>query len=216
MDKATQPFTTCSTPLGRSQLSFRADGAPVLAPISRAEPEQQNATRLAEREPDLRDPTKANSGNAHSFSYRSPRAATRHDKEKDWFEAFPGERLTIRVHSGEVDGKFTILENVADDGVATPMHIHTQDEVFHVLEGEVVFSMDGKTSVLQQGSEILIPAGTPHAWRNKSGNRIRLLVFFAPGGIEELYLRASGLTHTEIAELAVQYGTLVVGLPIPK
>lgn len=213
--KTKQPFMMHSTPRGHSYLSSPDDGAPVLTLTSCAGSKRQNDMALEVREHRVYG-LKGSSDNVSSPCCLTSQVAGEYDEKKGWFEAFPGERLKVRVHSAKVDGNFTILENVADHGVAAPMHIHTRDEVFHVLEGEVLFSIDGETSVLQEGGEMLIPAGTPHAWRNNSGNQIRALVFFAPGGIEELYFRAAGMTHKEIAELAVQYGTIVVGLPIPK
>jgi len=139
----------------------------------------------------------------------------RHHHDQTWFEAVSGELLSIRVHSHEVGGKFSILENVVDHGAATPMHVHAQDEVFHVLEGELIFCVNNRVSLLFEGSEIVVPAGTPHGWRNKGGRHARMLVFFAPGGIEEMFLRAGGLTSSEMVELAAEYGTLLVGPPIP-
>jgi mannose-6-phosphate isomerase-like protein (cupin superfamily) len=135
-------------------------------------------------------------------------------EEQIWFDAIPGERLSIRVHSSEVGGKFSIMENVADDGAATPLHVHREDEVFHIVEGEVVFSLDGELATLGVGGCVLIPAGTPHAWRNKSGRPVRMVAFFSPGGVEDLFVEIEGCTPAEIAELAGRYGTAVVGPPI--
>jgi quercetin dioxygenase-like cupin family protein len=140
-----------------------------------------------------------------------------HDRDQqDWLATTPGERLRVRLHSREVDGKFCILENIADSGTATPMHIHAEDEVSRVLEGEVVFSVHGKVSTLREGSQVLIRSGTPHAWRNRSGRPVRLLTVFSPGGIEALFLRMPGLPPAEAVKLAADYGTLLIGPPLPE
>jgi len=34
---------------------------------------------------------------------------------------------------------YAIMENIA----TTPMHFHEEDELFHILEGTVTFSIDG-------------------------------------------------------------------------
>ena len=65
-----------------------------------------------------------------------------HDSVK-WFEAIPGEQLCIRVYGTQVNGRYAIMENIAAPGTATPMHFHAEDEIFHILEGTVTFSIDG-------------------------------------------------------------------------
>lgn len=137
--------------------------------------------------------------------------------EQEWFSAVPGERLSIRVHSSDTNGKFAILESIAQPGTATPLHTHREDEVFQILEGEVVFSLGSNSiSTLKQGDLILIPAGTPHAWRNKSNAPARMTAFFAPGGPEDLFRRIAGRSPEEIAAIAAEYGTVVVGPPIAE
>ncbi len=38
------------------------------------------------------------------------------------------------------------MENIAAPGTETPMHFHAEDELFHILEGTVTFSIDGDDS----------------------------------------------------------------------
>ena len=101
--------------------------------------------------------------------------------------AIPGEQLCIRVHGTQVNGRYAIMENIAAPGTATPMHFHAEDEIFHILEGTVTFSIDGDVFNASVGSIVVIPAGAHHAWRNRSDAPIRMLTFFSPGGVEELY-----------------------------
>ena len=63
-----------------------------------------------------------------------------HDSIK-WFEAIRGEQLCIRVHGTQVNGRYAIMENIAAPGTATPMHFHAEDEIFHILEKTVTFSI---------------------------------------------------------------------------
>jgi mannose-6-phosphate isomerase-like protein (cupin superfamily) len=212
--KMKPPVTMHSTPETRSYFSSPDKARPLLPFISGAGKEQRNVVALHPHERCLYG-QEASSEDVHALYSISSRGTGEPPEKKGWFEAFPGERVKIRVDSDKVGGQFTVLESVVDHDVAMPMHIHTRDEIFYLLEGEVVFSIDGVTSLLQEGSEILVPAGTPHSWRKTSGNPVRALIVFAPGGIEELYLRAGGMTQKEIARLAVEYGTIVVGLPIP-
>ena len=84
-----------------------------------------------------------------------------HDSIK-WFEAIPGEQLCIRVHGTQVNGRYAIMENIAAPGTATPMHFHAEDEIFHILEGTMTFSIDGDVFNASVGSIVVIPAGAHH------------------------------------------------------
>ena len=46
-----------------------------------------------------------------------------------------------------MNGRYAIMENIAAPGTATPMHFHAEDEIFHVLEGTVTFSIDDGVAV---------------------------------------------------------------------
>src|SRR5271168_3516739 len=110
---------------------------------------------------------------AHSAPEHSAAIVSHHDSIK-WFEAIPGEQLCIRVHGTQVNGRYAIMENIAAPGTATPMHFHAEDEIFHILEGTVTFSIDGDVFNASVGSIVVIPAGAHHAWRNRSNSPIRM------------------------------------------
>ena len=138
-----------------------------------------------------------------------------HDSIK-WFEAIPGEQLCIRVHGTQVNGRYAIMENIAAPGTATPMHFHAEDEIFHVLEGTVTLSIDGDVFNASVGSIVVIPAGAHHAWRNRSNAPIRMLTFFSPGGVEELYPKLVGLSLEELSIVVEPFGSGIVGPPIDE
>jgi quercetin dioxygenase-like cupin family protein len=106
------------------------------------------------------------------------------------------------------------LESVAEPGASTPVHFHREDESFYVLEGTVTFFCEGQTFHGGPGTTVAIPAGARHAWRNRSSSQARMLVTFAPGGIEALFRDIGDRQPAEIAALAATFGTHVVGPPI--
>ena len=125
-------------------------------------------------------------GSDHALEQSTP-IVSHHDTIK-WFEAIPGEQLCIRVHGTQVNGRYAIMENIAAPGTATPMHFHAEDEIFHILEGTVTFSIDGDVfNRLPRLQLCVIPAGAHHAWRNLF-ERLRSACrpSFLPGGVEEL------------------------------
>ena len=67
-------------------------------------------------------------------------------------------------------------------------HIQTrEEEAFYVLEGEVVFRADGERIVVQTGAYLNIPRDVPHYFKNESAATARMLIFFAPAGIEGMF-----------------------------
>jgi quercetin dioxygenase-like cupin family protein len=164
----------------------------------------------------MNDPLEVNTklGSEDARERRTP-IVSNHDNI-EWFDAIPGERLCIRVHGTQVNGRYGIMENVAAPGTATPMHFHAEDEIFHVLEGTVTFSIDGNVSNVSAGSVVVIPAGRHHAWRNRSNAPIRMSTFFSPGGVEELYPMLAGLSLEELATVVESFGSGIVGPPIDE
>ena len=153
-------------------------------------------------------------GSDHALEQSAP-IVSHHDAIK-WFEAIPGEQLCIRVHGTQVNGRYAIMENIAAPGTATPMHFHAEDEIFHILEGTVTFSIDGDVFNVSVGSIVVIPAGVHHAWRNRSNAPIRMLTFFSPGGVEELYHKLVGLSLEELSTVVEPFGSGIVGPPIDE
>ena len=153
-------------------------------------------------------------GSDHALEQSTP-IVSHHDTIK-WFEAIPGEQLCIRVHGTQVNGRYAIMENIAAPGTATPMHFHAEDEIFHILEGTVTFSIDGDVFNASVGSIVVIPAGAHHAWRNRSNAPIRMLTFFSPGGVEELYPKLVGLSLEELSTVVESFGSGIVGPPIDE
>ena len=89
-----------------------------------------------------------------------------------------------------------------------------EDEIFHILEGTVTFSIDGDVFNASVGSIVVIPAGAHHAWRNRSNSPIRMSTFFSPGGVEELYPKLVGLSLEELSTVVEPFGSGIVGPPI--
>ena len=122
-----------------------------------------------------------------------------HDTIK-WFEAIPGEQLCIRVHGTQVNGRYAIMENIAAPGTATPMHFHAEDEIFHILEGTVTFSIDGDVFNAVRRLNCGY-SSTAHITRGGIVRTLRSACrpSFHPGGVEELYPKLVGLSLEELS-----------------
>jgi len=112
----------------------------------------------------------------------------------------------IRFHVANGDGAdgISVLESRAPAGDSPPYHIHhSEDECFHVLEGELVLLVDGEARRLRAGDTYLAPKGVPHTYRVVS-EEARLLVVTTKGDFERVVRAVSRPAH--IAELPVPAG----------
>ena len=50
-----------------------------------------------------------------------------------------------------------------DAGAALHAHSHPNEEVWHIIEGEVDLTLGDETRAVRAGSAVVVPAGTPHA-----------------------------------------------------
>src|SRR5207249_493923 len=67
-------------------------------------------------------------------------------------------------------------------------HIHSREEEgFYILEGEITFTIDGKKQVATAGTFANMPVGTPHSFKNESGQQAKMLISVAPAGLEQMF-----------------------------
>src|SRR6059058_5737453 len=84
----------------------------------------------------------------------------------------------------DTNGKYAMWEAIVPPGGGPPPHVHSrEEESFYVLEGEVTFRVGDGLLVATAGTFVNMPVGTPHAFRNDSGEPARMLISVAPAGL---------------------------------
>jgi quercetin dioxygenase-like cupin family protein len=97
-----------------------------------------------------------------------------------------GMLATIKATKEQTGGQYTLVEVLAPDGFASPLHVHHfEDEGFWILEGELTFYVGDRTIKAQPGSFLFGPKEVPHAFAVDSGPA-RLLFVLSPAGFEDL------------------------------
>lgn len=93
------------------------------------------------------------------------------------------------VTSEEADGSYTTMEATVPAQEGAYAHVHEEaEEQFYVLEGELIFEVDGVELSVGPGDFLHVPRGVVHAFRN-GDRQARLLVTFGPGtGIEQTFI----------------------------
>ena len=98
----------------------------------------------------------------------------------------PGEHAAF---SPSKMGKSTIFEspqllvglNAFEPGQEHALHAHAgQDKVYHVIEGNGLFLLEGKELPMTAGDLLVAPEGVPHGVRNSGSGRLIVLAILAP------------------------------------
>ena len=98
--------------------------------------------------------------------------------------------VTVKVDGSQTGGALAVFEVVVPAGSGAPPHRDPEDEVFYVLDGELTVTVDGAERRAAAGACVVIPRGTPHAYRNTGGRAARTLVLSAPAGNKTLMFAA--------------------------
>jgi hypothetical protein len=81
-----------------------------------------------------------------------------------------------------------LWEAIVPPGGGPPPHVHSREEEgFYVLEGEITFRVGDKRLVAGPGLFANMPVGTPHSFKNESGQPARMLISLAPAGLEKMF-----------------------------
>jgi quercetin dioxygenase-like cupin family protein len=98
--------------------------------------------------------------------------------------------VTVHVRHDQGEDGVSMLESHAPCGESPPLHVHrTEDELFHVLEGELRVRADDADLRIGAGESILAPKGVPHTYRVESPDGARWLVITTRGDFER-FVRA--------------------------
>jgi quercetin dioxygenase-like cupin family protein len=93
------------------------------------------------------------------------------------------------AYSATKMGKSTLFEssrllvglNAFEPGQEHALHAHAgQDKVYHVLEGEGLFLLDGRELPMKAGDLLAAPEGIAHGVRNSGHRRLLVLAILAP------------------------------------
>lgn len=131
-----------------------------------------------------------------------------------------GEAFRVRVGGEAVNNAYAILDDWAQPGSGPPRHLHRyEDESFQVLQGQVALWTPARTALLGPGDFVMIPKGTPHAWRALGSEPTRMTLTIAPGGFEQFFLTAVARELTmnnfdQLVGLGQDFGMETLGPPL--
>jgi quercetin dioxygenase-like cupin family protein len=116
--------------------------------------------------------------------------------ERIWFN---GALVTVKMPGDWSDDAFSLVEVASTRGRATGLHTDPSHETFLVLEGEMLFHVDGEELEASAGDVVAVRQGVPHAFLVTS-EVARFLVLNTPG-THDRFFRDGGEPATS-ADLA--------------
>jgi quercetin dioxygenase-like cupin family protein len=124
----------------------------------------------------------------------------------------------FKVRGAETAGTMTVFETIVPPGNGPPLHVHAnEEETLYVLEREARFQLGDESSVGSVGALAFVPRGTPHAFQNVGEGPLRMLIHFAPSGMERFFEAFAAIEEPgpdAFAEAAAPAGMSVVGPPL--
>jgi quercetin dioxygenase-like cupin family protein len=133
-----------------------------------------------------------------------------------------GETGLAKLRAEDCGGQACCFDFVAPPKSGPPLHRHSrEDELFYVLEGELVFQLDGVRHTVGRGGTVYSPRGVVHAYQNFTASDARLLIATMPGAFGVMFEEMSaatppgGMPSMEVLEaLHSKYGITTMGPPL--
>ncbi len=103
---------------------------------------------------------------------------------------FNGALQNVKLPGDWSEDAISLVEVASTRGRATGLHTDPSHETFYILEGELLFHVDGAEQRAGAGATVAIRRGVPHAFQIAS-ETARFLVMNVPG-TQEHFFRAGG------------------------
>lgn len=111
---------------------------------------------------------------------------------------FLNTRIAIRRASADSADGLSVQEHWMAFGESPPTHLHQrEDEIFHVLEGQVRFRVGEAEQTARAGDTLVAPKGVPHSFVVESAQGARCLVMTVGGDFEGLVRAAARPAESE-------------------
>lgn len=124
-----------------------------------------------------------------------------------------GAKVYHRAKSEDTAGAFSVIELVSEPGEGAPVHIHEhEDELVHVLEGEIEVTLGDQKMTATAGVLALLPRGIPHGFTNVGSTPSRVLDVILPGKLDRYFVEMHELyrgqepSEQTLTALAAKYG----------
>ncbi len=127
-----------------------------------------------------------------------------------------GDHQQFKFTGKDTDGQYLSIYQDNPPNTQIPLHVHeNEDEVYKIIEGEVEFTVGGKTSLLKSGDTIFLPRKIAHTWKVVGTKNAKVYLDVFPAGIENMFEELSKLPpgppdFAKATEICGRYGVKFV------
>lgn len=123
----------------------------------------------------------------------------------------PGSPYHYKATAAQTQGAYAALEITAPVGYkGPPLHRHPrEEEAWYVLEGELEFTVEGKTFDAVAGSFVVVPRGLAHTFGNGGTTQARYLVLISPPTFADMFQERALGVPTEVLHKKYGIETLI-------
>lgn len=127
-----------------------------------------------------------------------------------------GDNQLVKLTAEDSNGQLTVIMQHLPAGIEIPAHVHTnEDEHFHLIEGEVQFTLSEKVYNLVAGDMIFLPRNIPHAIKVTGNDAAIVRLSIIPAGLEKMFgeldqLSAGPPDLERVSEICGRYGVTFV------
>ncbi len=109
--------------------------------------------------------------------------------------------IKVLVKSSETNGRYAIFEENVPPLGGPPPHMHPDEEIFYVLEGDFEFVLNDLQNPFKAlvGSVVHIPSNAIHTFKNVGSTPGKMVVMLSPGKLLD-YFQAIGQVLDENME----------------
>ncbi|TFH46827.1 MAG: cupin domain-containing protein [Bacteroidia bacterium] len=105
--------------------------------------------------------------------------------------------MSILISSKDTNGAFSLIHGYEIQGLEPPPHTHTrEDESFYVINGEITYSVGGRSLNAKAGNWVFLPRNIQHSFKVIT-EQAEVLILLSPGVFEE-YFRAMSEPAAEL------------------
>ena len=135
-----------------------------------------------------------------------------------------GEPGLVKLAGKDTDGAVAVTHLTVPKMSGPPLHRHSrEDEWFYILDGELVWVVDGERHTGGPGASAFLPRGTAHTFQNFRDETAHILVMVTPAGLERFFEDVTalnkGLAQPDFAgtgKLMGDYGLELLGPPLSE
>ena len=120
-----------------------------------------------------------------------------------------GDQVTLKLASADSPHGLAIVTVEVPPGSGTPCVTHAkEEEVYFVLEGELLMHTPTERHHLRAGDMVHLPPLTPHGYRNPGRDTARFVAWTVGGPMDQFFVRMAESVRQLPRDLAVMHSVM--------